>query len=84
MQPAPGYLANVTGAGVTVKVVLPEMPVMSDVAVIPALPAATIVARPSEPVSLLTIAIAVSDELQITDFVASTSRPFSNVPFALN
>ncbi len=56
-------------ADVIVSVVLPE--IVPDIAVMTAEPAATEVARPLEPVVLLTVAAADADELQVTEAVRS-------------
>ena len=62
----------------TVRVVLPD--IVPEVAVIVAVPAETAVARPL----LLTVAIDVLDELQVTDTLISWVVPSENVPVAEN
>ncbi len=54
-------------AELTVRIMEPEM--LPDVAVIVAVPAATGVTSPKEPVVLLIAATDVADELQVTDVV---------------
>mgnify|MGYP001573491007 CR=1 FL=1 len=54
------------------------------VAVIVAVPAATEVASPLEPAALLTVAIAESDELQVTVAVRSWVEPSEYMPVAVN
>ena len=56
-------------AAVTVRVVAPCIPVTPSVAVIVADPTATLVARPLLPAALLTVAMPVFDELQVTELV---------------
>ena len=63
---------------VTVRVVFPE--ILPEVAVMVEVPAATAVARPL----LLTVAIDVFDELQVTWVVISWVVPSENVPVAVN
>jgi len=55
--------------GVTVNVVEPLMPVPASVAVIVVVPVATLVARPSLPPALLTVAVAGVPELHVTAVV---------------
>jgi hypothetical protein len=63
---------------VTVRAVNPEIFVTGSVATIWVVPAATAVARPSEPALLLMVATPVCDELQFTD----DTTFFSSVPSA--
>jgi hypothetical protein len=56
-------------AGVTVRVVEADM--LPEVALIVVAPTAIEVARPFEPTALLTVAIPVDEELQVTDAVRS-------------
>ena len=56
-------------AGVTVRIVLPK--IVPRVAVMVAVPGLTVVARPAESVSLLTIATPGAEELQVTTGVRS-------------
>jgi hypothetical protein len=58
---------DVSVAGVTVRAVDPDM--LPDVAAIVVVPAATEVAKPSEPAALLMVATPALDELQVTAFV---------------
>ena len=60
---------DMSNAGVTVRVVDPDMP--PDVAVIVDEPVATEEADPLEPAALLIVATSVLDELQVTDVVRS-------------
>src|SRR3990172_3212222 len=69
-------------AGVTVSVVLPDLP--PKVAVIVVGPAATDVANPLVAVSLLMTAVAVSDELQVTTEVRSCVVLSEYIPVAVN
>jgi hypothetical protein len=69
-------------AGVTVRVVEPEMP--PEVAVIVAVPAATVVALPLVPAVLLMVATDAADELQVTDAVRSWVVLSEKVPVAVN
>jgi hypothetical protein len=68
-------------AGVTVRVVLPEMP--PPVALIIVWPDAAAVAKPFEPTALL-IAAAAVEELQVTDVVISWVELSEYVPVAMN
>lgn len=67
-------------AAVTVTTVVPEIPACA--AVIVAVPVATPVSRPSLPAVLLTTAILVAEELQLTELVRSCVLPSENVPVA--
>ena len=55
-----------------------------DVAVIVVVPVPTVLARPSVPVELLTVAAAAFDELQCADWVRSWTLPSLYVPLAVN
>ncbi len=62
-----GVMDNDTNtAGVTVSVVLAEIPVAGSVALISTLPSLTLVAKPSLPEALLTAAMPLSAELHVT------------------
>jgi len=67
---------------VTVKEVVPEM--LPDAAVIVVCPVATEVASPLEPEALLMVAMAVSDELQVTEAVRFCVVLSVYVPVAIN
>src|SRR5205809_479805 len=69
---------------VTVSVVLPDTLVTGSVAVIVVDPAATDVAKPSEPPALLIVAFPVSDELHVTDVVMFWVELSEYVPVAVN
>jgi hypothetical protein len=69
-------------AGVTVRAVEPVMP--PDVAVTVAVPTATEVALPLEPVTLLMAATDIEDELQVTEVVRSCVVLSENIPVAVN
>src|SRR5208283_3742291 len=80
-------LAGVTAmdtsvAELTVRAVEPEM--LPEVAVIVAVPAATGVASPKEPVVLLIVATNVFDELHVTDVVIFCVLLSEKVPVAVN
>ncbi len=67
---------------VTVRVVEPDT--LPSVAVIVVVPAAAGIAKPLEPEELLTAAMAVAEELQVTDAVRSCVALFEYVPTAVN
>ncbi len=69
-------------AGVTVRVVVPEM--LPDVAVIVVVPTSTEVASPLVPVTLLIVATSVFEEFQKTDDVIFCVELSVNVPVAVN
>ena len=72
-------------AAVTVNVVLPE--ISPDVAVIvvgPTAPAINDVASPLEPATLLMVATAATEDVQVTDDVRSCVGPAVYVPVAIN
>src|SRR5438309_11971286 len=69
-------------AAVTVSVVFPET--SPSVAVIVVVPAATDVAKPSQPPAVLIVAAAVLDELQVTCVVRSCVVLPLTVPVAVN
>ena len=69
-------------AELTVRAVEPEM--LPEVAVIVAVPAATGVASPKEPVVLLIVATNVFDELHVTDVVIFCVLLSEKVPVAVN
>lgn len=71
-----------SAAAVTVNVVLPE--ISPDVAVIVVMPAATEVASPLKPAALLIVAVAGTEEVQVTDVVRSCVGPAVYVPVATN
>lgn len=73
---------DVSVAGVTVRVVDPEM--LPDVAVTVVIPVPAAAADPLEPVALLIVATFVEDELQITAVVMSCVVSSENVPVAVN
>jgi hypothetical protein len=70
-------------AGVTVREIKPEMP-PPEVAVIVDVPTATVVALPLVPATLLMVATATADELQVTDAVRSCVVLSEKVPVAVN
>ena len=72
-------------AAVTVNVVLPE--ISPDVAVIvvgPKAPVINEVASPLKPAALLMVAIAATEDVQVTDEVRSCVVAFVYVPVAIN
>ncbi len=69
-------------AELTVRAVKPEM--LPEVAVIVAVPAATVAICPLEPVTLLTVATDTFDELHVTDDVIFCVLLSENVPVAVN
>jgi hypothetical protein len=69
-------------AGVTVRVVVPEIPSIAAVMVVE--PTARAVANPLEPAVLLIEATAPSDELQVTCVVRSCVEPSEYLPVAVN
>lgn len=75
-------MIDVSVAAVTVKVVEPVT--LSNLAAMVLVPAATPVTKPSEPLAFETVAVAVFDELQLTDVVTSCMVLFANRPIALN
>jgi hypothetical protein len=71
-------------AGVTVSRDVPEMLPNDAVMVVVPPPAAMGVAIPLDPAALLIVAIAVSEEVQVTRAVMSSEEPSSYVPLAEN
>ena len=71
-------------AAVTVNVVLPAIAVEGSVAVIVVRPADNEVTNPLEPATLLIVAIAGAEEVQVTDDVRSCVGPAVKVPVAIN
>ena len=69
-------------AAVTVNVVLPE--ISPDVAVIVVPPGAAAEASPLKPAALLMVAIAGTDEVQVTDEVRFCVVASVNIPVAIN
>ena len=69
-------------AAVTVNVVLPE--ISPDVAVIVVPPGATAVASPLKPAALLMVAIAGTEDVQVTDDVRFCVVASVNIPVAIN
>ena len=68
----------------TLREVEPAMAVPGSVAVTVVVPTATLVARPSVPAALLTVATDGLVELHVTDAVRSWLEPSLNVPVAVN
>ena len=69
-------------AVVTVNVVLPE--ISPDVAVIVVMPANSEVASPLKPAALLMVAIAGTEDVQVTDDVRFCVVASVNIPVAIN
>lgn len=67
-------------AAVTVNGAVPFFPVATSVAVIVAVPVANAVATPSDPI----VAIAVFEELQVTDAARSSLESSVKIPVAMN
>jgi hypothetical protein len=71
-----------SAAGVTVKVVLPVIPL--ELAVIVVAPGVSDVAKPMDPAELSIVAIDVEDELQLTRVVTSFVVPSEYIPVAVS
>ena len=83
MEALPGAMAKDTSdAVVTVRIVEPVT--LPDVAVMDAVPDAMVVTSPESLPRLPTVAIVVSEELQVADFVKSFILLSVNVPVAIN
>jgi hypothetical protein len=76
--------SDTSTAEVTVSAVEPLMPVPGSVAAIVVEPGAALLARPCVPGTLLAVAVALLDELQVTALVKSWVVPSLNVPVAVN
>jgi hypothetical protein len=80
-----GWIAMDTICGsLTVRLAVPNLLLRVAVIVTAVLEDATPVATPIEPEAFEIVATEVLLEVQVTEFVMSTSVPLSNVPFAVN